>query len=111
MNDDAIWTRQGATLSDKSARAEFGLTQEQLIEAMRSGKLQYRAASMHGNPWYRLLRHELEALITEQHGPKHLLRQKLQNELADINKEAKKITARLKAIDRRRAELTAELDG
>ena len=33
---DSVWTKKGATLSDKSARTEFGLTQEEIIKAMRS---------------------------------------------------------------------------
>ena len=52
------WARKGATLSDKSAREEFGLTQDQIEDAIRAGKLEYRPASMHGNPWLRLLRRE-----------------------------------------------------
>ena len=28
---DSIWSRKGATLSDKSARQEFGLTQEEIF--------------------------------------------------------------------------------
>jgi hypothetical protein len=28
----AAWIKKGATLSDKSARKEFGLTQEEIIE-------------------------------------------------------------------------------
>ena len=35
---DSDWTKKGATLSDKSARTEFGLTQEEIIEAIRGGK-------------------------------------------------------------------------
>jgi len=30
------WGRKGATLSDKTARAEFGLTQEEIYDAMPS---------------------------------------------------------------------------
>ena len=38
MHDDtAIWSRKGATLSDKSARKEFGLTQEEIYTAFRAG--------------------------------------------------------------------------
>ena len=47
---DEEWTRKGATLSDKTARSEFGLTQDEIITAIDTGKLQYRTASMHGNP-------------------------------------------------------------
>jgi len=109
--DDSIWTRKGATLSDKSARQEFGLTQEEIYAAMRAGKLHYREANMHGNPWFRLLRHEVEALVSKKGGPGHLQRKKLEKELADIHKETRKLKARLTALDRRRAELTKELGG
>ena len=108
---ESIWKRQGATLSDKSARQEFGLTQQEIIAAIRAGKLQFREHNMYGNPWFRLLRHEVEALVSEKSGKSVLHRKKLQKELADLNKEARKIKTRLKAIERRRAELVAELDG
>jgi hypothetical protein len=109
--DDSIWSRRGATFSDKSARQEFGLTQQEVFAAMRAGKLQYREANMHGNPWFRLLRHKVEALVKEKSGQNHLKKKKLQKELADLNKEARKLKIRLAAIERRRAELTKELGG
>ncbi len=108
---ESIWRQQGATLSDKSARKEFGLTQDEIYAAMQAGKLQFQQNSMHGNPWFRLLRHEVEALVTEKGGQDYLHRKKLEKELADLNKEARKLKTRLKAIERRRAELTKELDG
>jgi len=109
--DTAIWTRKGATLSDKSARQEFGLTQQEIFAAMRAGKLQFRESNMHGNPWSRLLRHEVEALAKKKSGPDHLHKKKLEKELADIDKETRKLKARLKVLERRRAELTKELGG
>jgi DNA gyrase/topoisomerase IV subunit A len=107
--DNSIWTQKGATLSDKSARQEFGLTQDEIYAAIRAGKLQYRESNMHGNPWFRLLRHEVEALVKQKSGQVGLHRKKLEKELADINKEARKLKTRLAAIERRRAELTKEL--
>ena len=109
--DNAIWSRKGATFSDKSARQEFGLTQQEIYAAIRAGKLQYREQQMHGNPWFRLLRHEVEALVSEKSGQDHLRKKKLQKELADINKETRKLKTRLTALERRRAELMKELDG
>jgi hypothetical protein len=47
------WGRKGATLSDKTARSEYGLTQEEIYAAIEAGKLEYRPAAMHGNPWLR----------------------------------------------------------
>ncbi len=108
---DSMWSQKGATMSDKSARQEFGLTQQDIIVAIRAGKLQFRESNMHGNPWYRLLRHEVETLVRDQSGLDHLTGKKLQKELADLNTEARKLGTRLKAIERRRTELTKELDG
>ena len=107
---DSIWRQKGATLSDKSARKDFSLTQEEIFAAMRAGKLQFRQRTMHGNPWFRLLRHEVEALVREKGGQDHLHKKKLQKELTDLNKEARKIKTRLKVIERRREELMEELD-
>lgn len=51
MDDlDQQWRRKGATLSDKTARREFGLDQDEILEAIHAGKLHYRVCSMHGNP-------------------------------------------------------------
>lgn len=107
---DAKWTEKGATLSDKSARQEFGLTQQEIYDAMRAGKLQFQQNNMHGNPWFRLLRQEVEALVTDKGGQDCLHRKKLEKELADLDKEARRIKTRLKAIERRRAELMKELE-
>jgi hypothetical protein len=111
MHDDtAIWSKRGATLSDKSAPQEFGLTQDEIYAAFRAGKLQFRESNMHGNPWFRLLRHEVEALVKEKSGKDHLHKKKLQKELSDLNKEARKLKSRLKAIEQRRAELKKEIE-
>jgi hypothetical protein len=53
------WRRKGATLSDKSARQEFDVTQDEIVQAIQDGTLHYRESSMHGNPWLRLLRREV----------------------------------------------------
>ncbi len=112
MDDgDSMWSQKGATLSDKSARQEFGLTQQEIIAAIRIGRLQFRESNMHGNPWYRLLRHEVESLVRDKSGQDHLHKKKLQKELADLNKEARALPTRSQAIERRRAQLMNELDG
>jgi hypothetical protein len=43
---DSVWSKKGATLSDKSARKEFGLAQEEIIAAIRAGKLRYRVGGL-----------------------------------------------------------------
>lgn len=103
------WRRKGATLSDKSARKEFGLTQDEIIGAIRAGKLRYREASVHGNPWLRLLRREVEALVRETHGDDYLKVQQAKAELASINRELKQMKARVAVLEERKETLMADL--
>jgi 3'-phosphoadenosine 5'-phosphosulfate sulfotransferase len=70
--DPAEWQRKGATLSDKTASKEFGLTHDAIVAAIRAGKLQCRRNSAHGNPFLRLLRREVEALVKQQQGDDYL---------------------------------------
>ena len=44
------WQRKVATLSGKTARQEFGLTQDEIYDAIDVGTLRYHQAAMHGNP-------------------------------------------------------------
>ena len=78
--------RKGATLSDKTARSEYGLTQEEIHAAIDAGKLQYGPAAMHGNPW-RLLRREVEDPVRTRSGDRYLGERKAQTEVAQINRE------------------------
>jgi hypothetical protein len=102
---DEEWTRQGATLSDKTARQEYGLTQDEIYAAINSRKLQYRRAAMHGNPWLRLLRRQVEDLARTLHGEHYLQEQQERTELARINRELKKLRAQLAVLEERRAEI------
>ena len=51
--NDYAWTTKGATLSHKSAEKEFGLTFDEIVAAIRAGKLQYRENSIYGAPFLR----------------------------------------------------------
>ena len=103
------WGRKGATLSDKTARAEFGLTQDEIIAGIRAGKLQYRPSSIHGNPWLRLLRREVEDLVSSKHGERYLRERQARAELTRVNRELKQLRAQLAALEERRSVLLAEL--
>ena len=103
------WARKGATLSDKTARTEFGLTQDEIIAAIRAGKLQYRPAAMHGNPWLRLLRSEVEDLAKTLHGERYLRERQVRTELARVGRELKQLRAQLAALEERRSLLLSEL--
>jgi hypothetical protein len=103
------WVRNGATLSDKTAREEFGLTQEEIIAAINAGKLQYRAAATHGNPWPRLLRREVEDLVRTRHGERYLRERQARTELKRVNRELKQLRTQLTALEERRVALLSEL--
>ena len=102
---DSNWTQKGATLSDKSARKEFGLTQEKIIDAIKCGKLQYRQNHIHGNPYFRLFRTEVESLAKELFGEDHLMNRKRQNELSLVNKELRRLKKQMKTLEERKADL------
>ena len=106
---DREWARKGATLSDKTARSEYGLTQDEIFAAIDAGKLQYRPAAMHGNPWLRLLRREVEDLAKALHGDRHLRERQARTELARINRELKQLRTQLAVLDERRSVLLFEL--
>jgi uncharacterized protein with von Willebrand factor type A (vWA) domain len=102
------WRRKGATLSDKTAREEFGLTQDDIYAAIGAGKLQYRQATMHGNPWLRLLRREVEAFAREAHGDRDVNQQQARADLRRVNREIRRLRAELSALEERRAKLSSD---
>jgi len=108
--ENSAWSKKGATLSDKSARKEFGLSQEKIIEAIKAGKLQYRLNNVFGNPYLRLLRSEVEALVNKKYGSNYLKKKKLEKELAQVNKELKMLKTQIVSLERRKAELIGSLD-
>jgi hypothetical protein len=46
---------------------------------------------MHGNPWLRLLRREVETLVRERYGANYLRNRQAKTELARINRELKRL--------------------
>ena len=110
MDDlDSEWQRKGATFSDKTARTEFGLTQDEIVQAIRAGKLHYRVNSIFGNPFLRLLRREVEALVKKRHGAAYLKDQQAKTELARINRELKRLKTQIAASEERKSKLMADL--
>lgn len=107
---DSAWSKKGATLSDKSARKEFGLAQEEIIEGIEDGKLQYRINYVFGNPYLKLVRSEVEAFVDEKYGNNYLKKKKIKTELAQANKELKRLKAQVASLEQRKAELIASLD-
>lgn len=104
---DSEWRRKGATLSHKTAEEEFGLTWEDVTRAIRAGKLQYREHSMYGNPWLRLLRREVEALVKKERGAAYVKDRQARTELAQIDRELKRLKKQIAALEARKSKLTA----
>ena len=104
------WQRKGATLSDKSARKKFGLSQDEIVHAIRAGKLQYRYNSIYGNPFLRLLLREVEALVAQKHGEGYLKNRQAKTELASINRELKRLKVQMAELEERKSKLMADLE-
>ena len=108
MDDlESEWRRKGATLSNKTAQEEFGLTWEEIVRAIRAGKLHFQEQSMHGNPWLRLLRREVEALVQQKHGNNYLKDRQSKAELARINRELKRLKTQIARLEERKSKLIA----
>lgn len=102
---DSEWQRKGATLSEKTAQREFGLSQDEIVQAIRAGKLQCRRGSAHGNPFLRLLRREVEALVRKGRGVAYLTDQQAKAELARVDRELRRLVREVAALEERRAVL------
>lgn len=110
MDDqNSEWQRKGATLSDKTAREEFALTQDEILMAVRAGKLQHRVNSVYGSPFLRLLRREVEELVKRTYGDNYLKNRRANTELARINRELKRLKAQIAALEEQKSKLNAGL--
>ena len=102
---ESLWHKQGATLSHKNACKEFGLTEGEIIEALKAGKLQYRQNYAHGNPYFRLLRDEVQSLAIELRGSKVVEDQEVKYKLAKINREINSLKRKLSSLEKQKIEL------
>ena len=103
-----LWAIKNETLSDKSVEKEYGLSRKEIIDAINAGQLQFREGSMHGNPWFRLLRVEVETLIEKKYGADYLKDRKVKKRLSEINKELKTLQNTLSMLEMEKRKL---LDG
>jgi hypothetical protein len=96
----ALWTKQGETLSHKNACKEFGLEENEVIEAMKASKLQYKKNYAHGNPYFRLLRREVKALAIELRGENYLEKQEIEFKIKKATREINSCKRKLKAFEK-----------
>ncbi|MGH8564061.1 MAG: hypothetical protein ACREXW_08190 [Gammaproteobacteria bacterium] len=107
MAEYGEWNRKGATLSDVTAKAEYGVSRDFIVKGIQTGKLEYREGSIWGNPYLRVLRSQLEKYIAEELGEDYLLRLKNQTELRRVKKEISDLKKRLEGLQQRKNELEA----
>jgi len=100
-----MWSQPNGSMSDKSAREEFCLTQEEIENGIREGKLQYRRNYMHGNPYLKLLRNEVESYAKDLYGEDYVNSKRAEKELKDINREMGSLKRKLLNLEKRKKEL------
>jgi len=105
MAEYGEWNRKGATLSDVTARKEYGVDSDFIIRGIKAGKLEYREGAIHGNPYIRVLRSQLEAYIVEELGNDYLRAWQEKTELREIKQETAELRKRLNELAARRAEI------
>jgi hypothetical protein len=62
-----------------------------------------------GSPWLRLLRREVEDLVSTRHGERYLCEQQARTELKRVHRELRQLRTQLTALEERRAALLSEL--
>jgi len=105
MAEYGEWNRKGATLSNVTAKAEYGVDWDFIVKGINAGKLEYREGSIWGNPYLKIVRSQLEAYILEQMGETYLLKVKAQTELRKIKKEISELQKTLNTLRNRKTEL------
>jgi hypothetical protein len=104
-NTSHLWSMKNETLSDKTTEKEYGISREEIYAAINAGELQFKQGSVFGNPWYRLLRVEVERLVEKKYGADYLREKKAKKELSEINRELKSLKTRVNELENRKKEL------
>ena len=108
MAEYGEWNRKGATLSDVTAKKEYGVDRDFIIRGIRAGKLEYREGAIWGNPYLRILRSQLERYIAEELGEDHLSSSKKEEELRKIKREIASLKKKIKELEARKTTLEGE---
>ena len=105
-----MWTQKSGTLSHKNACKEFGLEESEIFTAIRDRKLQYRENSAHGNPYFRLLREEVIALVKELHGENVLELRRREFEIKKATTEINSCKRKISALEKKKKKLIQKKD-
>ena len=110
MAEYGEWNRKGATLSDVTAKAEYGVNREFIIKGIQTGKLEYRDGAIWGNPYLRILRSQLEEYIADDLGKEYLIKVNNELELRKIKKEISDIKKKLNLLQIRKLEIEKSMN-
>jgi hypothetical protein len=109
MAEYGEWNRKGATLSDVTAEAEYGVSRDFIAKGIQTGELEYRDGAIWGNPYLRILRSQLEKYIAKELGEDYLTKVRNQTELRKVKKEISALKKKLNALQDRKAVLEQSL--
>lgn len=109
MAEYGEWNQKGATLSDVTAKKEYGVDRDFIIKGIEAGKLEYRDGAIWGNPYLRILRSQLEEYIAKKLGKKYLAKVKNESELRKTKREISSMNKKLKALQLRKTEIEKAL--
>ncbi|MGO9789859.1 MAG: hypothetical protein ACLP8S_10315 [Solirubrobacteraceae bacterium] len=99
------WTCKGATLSDTTARKEYGVDEDFIVKGVKVGKLEYRNGEMYGSPYIKVLRRQLEGYIAQELGDEYLRDWKDKTELRKIKRDMAALRKQLAELDARKMEI------
>jgi coenzyme F420-reducing hydrogenase delta subunit len=105
MAEYGEWSRKKATLSDVTAGKEYGVDSDFIVNGINAGELEYREGAIHGNPYIRVLRRQLEAYIAKELGDDYLRSWQGKTELREITREMAQLRKRLDELEARKAQI------
>ena len=99
MAEYGEWNRKNATLSDLTAKSDYGVDRDFIIKGIETGKLEYRDGTIWGNPYLRILRSQLEEYIAAESGSEYLAQIKNKAELRAVKKQIATAKKKLKVLE------------
>jgi hypothetical protein len=63
---------QGRSLERRNGAKEYGVSREFILRGIQSGQLETREGSGWGNPYFKVLRSQIEAYIASELGSEYL---------------------------------------
>lgn len=97
------------TLSNVTAKAEYGVDWDFIVKGIEAQRLEYREGVIWGNPYLKILRSQLEKYMAQELGEDYLVKVKAQTELRRTKKEIAELQRRLNELRRRGNDLEALL--